>query len=75
MIRVADFVKGVNQSVLAVGFECNTEVYRGSLGRVSLAFPVLWDGVPCMLDLHVIPSRSEGRRKDERDRSENGERR
>jgi len=32
MSRVADFVQGVDQGVLTVGFECNTEVYRGSAG-------------------------------------------
>ena len=75
MIRVANLVESVNQGVLVVGFECNTEVYGGSLGRVTLAFPVLWNGVPCMLHLHVIPARSNRRGKGERERGKNGERR
>ena len=55
MSRSADFVYGVNQGVLIAGLECNVEINRGASGRETTALPVGWDGIPGVLDTHVIP--------------------
>jgi len=53
--RLADLVKYVDQGVLTVGPERNVKVDRGTGRRVARALPVLRDGVPGVLGLHVAP--------------------
>jgi hypothetical protein len=62
MPRVADLGDGVNQGTLPFGPECNVEVDPGAGGWVAQTLPVDWNGMPGVLDLHVIP-RFEGRRE------------
>jgi hypothetical protein len=73
MPRVADLVEGVNQYALLFGLECDIEVNGGTGGCVAQSLPVDWNGMPGVLDLHVIP-RFDGRREvSEEHGSEEGE--
>ncbi len=56
MLGAADLVESVNQGVLTVGLESNVEVDRSAGGRATQALPVLRDGVPGVLGLHIIPT-------------------
>ena len=62
MPRVADLGDSVDQSALPFGPECNVQGDSGAGGWVAQTLPVDWDGIPGLLDLHVIP-RFEGRRE------------
>ena len=55
MPESADLVERVDQSVLILGLKCNVEVSGGVRVRGTKALPVIWDGLPGMLHLHVIP--------------------
>ena len=55
MPRVADLGKGINQGSLPVWLECNVEVDCRPVGCVSQTLPVYWNGVPGVLDQHLIP--------------------
>jgi hypothetical protein len=70
MLGAAHLIEGVNQGVLALGFECDIEVHCGSGRRETQALPILWDGVPCVLDAYIVPRRREGRRKAEKRNSQ-----
>ena len=73
MIRIADLIKGVNQGTLPLRLP-NVEV-NCSAGGWTQTLPVDWNGIPSMLDQHVIP-RYEGRRElGEGHGGEEGERR
>ena len=52
MLRVADLGDGVNQGILPVRLEYNMEVNSGASGWVAQSFPVYWNGMPGVLDLH-----------------------
>ena len=56
MLGVADLVKGVNQSALPVGLQRDVEFNHRPSGRVTMTLPVGWDGVPSVLDQHLIPN-------------------
>jgi hypothetical protein len=60
--RVADLGDGVNQGALLFGLECNIEVNGGSGRWLAQTLPVNWNGIPGVLDPHVIP-RFKGRRE------------
>jgi len=55
MPGAADLVKRVDQGVLTLGLERNVKVDCGARRRAAQALPVLRDGVPGVLDVHVIP--------------------
>ena len=55
MPRVADLGKGVNQGSLPVWLQCNVEVDYRPGGCVSQTLPVGWNGIPGVLDPHLIP--------------------
>ena len=55
MRRLADLIKCVNQGVLTVGLERNVKVDCGAGRWVAHALPVLRDGVPRVLGVHVAP--------------------
>ena len=55
MPRVADLGDGVNQGTLPFGTGCNMKIDPGAGGRVAQALPVDWNGMPGVLDLHLIP--------------------
>ncbi len=52
----ADLVKRVYQGVFVLGLERNVKVDRGAHGRVTQALPVRWDGIPCVLNVYVVPT-------------------
>ena len=56
MPGVADLGEGVNQGALSFGLECNVEPDRGASGWVAQRLPVDWNGIPGVLDQHVIPT-------------------
>ena len=60
MLRVTDLGEGVNQGGLPFRLEYNMEVNSGASGWVAQSLPVDWNGIPGMLDLHVVP-RYDGR--------------
>jgi hypothetical protein len=62
MARVADLGDSVNQDALPFGPECNVKLNPGTSGWVAQRLPVDWNGMPGVLDLHVIP-RFEGPRE------------
>jgi len=55
MPGAADLVKLVYQGVLTLGLERNVKVDCGVRRRAAQALPVLRDGVPGVLDVHVVP--------------------
>jgi hypothetical protein len=55
MPRVADLGNGINQGVLLFGPECDMKVDPGASGWVTQSLPVDRNGMPGVLDLHVIP--------------------
>ena len=55
MARFTDLINRINQCVLIVGLERNVEIDSGTRGRVAMVLPVRWDGVPRVLDVHVVP--------------------
>ena len=56
MPRVADLGEGVNQGALSIGLKCKVEVVNHCPGGcVSQTLPVGWNGIPGVLDLHIIP--------------------
>ena len=56
MPRAADLVQRVDQGVLMKGLESNVKVDRGVESRMAQTLPVLWDGVPGVLDTHIVPT-------------------
>lgn len=54
MLGVADLVERVNRGAHLVRLECNVEVDRGAGGQVAQAHPVLRDGIPRVLQAHVV---------------------
>jgi len=50
-----DLVDGVSQGVLTLGLERNVKVNCGARRWAAQALPVLRDGIPGVLDVHVIP--------------------
>ena len=62
MLRAADLRDGVNQGTFPVRLEYNMQVYSGTSRWVTQSLPVDWDGMPGVLDLHVVPRR-DGLRK------------
>jgi hypothetical protein len=72
MARVADLVERVDQGIFPVGLERYTQV-DGRMGwGTTLVFPLLWDGSPCVLHSHVIPTWREGSGEAERGGGEDG---
>ena len=57
--RVGD---GINQGTLPFRPECNVKVDPGASRWVAQTLSVDWNGIPGVLDLHVIP-RFEGHRE------------
>jgi hypothetical protein len=55
VVRLADLVQGIDQSVLAVGLERNMECDRGAVGGVTNADPVFREVIPLVLYKHVTP--------------------
>jgi hypothetical protein len=53
--RFADLVKCIDQGILALGHERNVEVDCRAIVRVTLANPVARDGIPLVLNNHVVP--------------------
>ena len=62
LARLADLIEGIDQGTLLVGLECNIEINCGVRGWVAQTLPVDRNGMPGVLDLHVI-SRYEGRQE------------
>lgn len=56
MPGVADIVEHVNQGVLVVRLEHKVEIDRGAGGRATEALPTIWDCIPRMLHMRVMPS-------------------
>ena len=56
MPGVANLGEGLNQGAPPFGLKCNVEPDRGAGGWVAQTLPVFWDGIPGVLDLHVIPT-------------------
>ena len=75
MLRVTDLGDGVNQGILPVRLEYNMEVDSGSSGWVAQSLPVDWNGMPGVLDLHVVPRYDSRREVGEGYRSEEEEHR
>ena len=55
MLRVANLGDGVSQGTLSVWLEYNFEVDSGISGWVAQSLPVDWNGMPRVLDFHVVP--------------------
>ena len=55
MLRVSDLGDGVNQGGLSVRLEYDVEINSSASGWVAQSLPVDWNGMPGMLDLHVLP--------------------
>ena len=55
MLRIADLRKGVNHGALPVRLECNVDFDGGASGWVAQILPVGRNGMPAVLDLHVVP--------------------
>ena len=62
MLRIANLGDSIYQSTFLFRLEHNMEVDSGASGWVAQSLPVDWDGMPGMLDLHVVP-RYNGRRE------------
>ncbi len=56
MVGTADLIQGVNQCILVLGFERNVEIDGGVSSGVTQVHPVLWDRIPRVLRLHVVPT-------------------
>jgi hypothetical protein len=56
MPRVADLIECVYQSVLSVRLECNAQVDDRIVGGMTVILPLVRNGAPRMLHLHVVPS-------------------
>lgn len=61
MVRTADVIKGVNQSVLVLRIESNVEIDGKVSRRVTQVRPVVWERIPLVLHIHVFPTWCEGR--------------
>ena len=61
MVRVANLGDGISQGTLPVRLEYKVEVDSGASRWVAQSFPVNWNVMPSVLDLHVAP-RFYGRR-------------
>ena len=55
MLRITNLGDGVNQGTLPFRLEYNVEVDSGAGGWVAQNLPVDWNGIPSVLDLHVVP--------------------
>ena len=74
---VANLGDGVNQGDLPFGLDCNVEIDLGAGRWVAQTLPADRNGIPGVLDLHVMP-KFEGRREvseEHVDGGEEGERR
>lgn len=60
MSLAADLEERVNQGVLAGWLERNVGIYCGAERWAAQVLPILWDGVPGMLDVHIVPTSWEG---------------
>jgi hypothetical protein len=64
MLRVADFVKCVNQCALLVGFECDVKINGGASRWVAQKLPFDRNGIPGVFDPYVVViPRYDGRRE------------
>ena len=55
MPGITDLIESVNQGVLAVWLERNAQVNGRTDRGMTLVFPVLGNGVPRVLQSHVLP--------------------
>ena len=62
MFRVTDHGDGVSQGTLLATLEYDVEVDCGASGWVAQSFPVDWNVMPRVLDLHDVP-RYDGRQE------------
>ena len=55
MLRRANLIECLDQSILAVGGKCHMEIELDTNGREAQALPVVGDDFPSVLDFHFIP--------------------